>query len=126
MLCGVERSLSGLGDFFLQNIILKAVVGQSSSVLKLLSGEDESLLLRGNSLLVLDLGLDILDQSEHKHKYSTFLQFTLSWIMADGVVGLDIQGDRLTGEGLDEDLHRTDGNSQTLESFHNGNCLPNS
>ena len=63
--------------------LLDVVVGKGSSVLQLLSSEDQSLLIWGDSLLVLDLGLDILD----------------------GVRGLDLEGDGLTREGLDEDLH---------------------
>ena len=42
-----------------------------------------TLLIRRDSLLVLNLGLDIVD----------------------GVTGLDIQGDGLAGQGLDKDLH---------------------
>jgi hypothetical protein len=44
------------------------------------------LLVRGNSLLVLDLALDIVD----------------------GVGGLNLKGDGLAGEGFDEDLHLDD------------------
>ena len=64
-------------------LLLDVVVTEGSSVLELLSSEDESLLIGWDSLLVLDLGLDVLD----------------------GVCWLDIEGDGLTGEGLDEDLH---------------------
>ena len=39
-------------------LLLDVVVGEGSSVLQLLSGEDESLLIGWDSLLVLDLGLD--------------------------------------------------------------------
>jgi hypothetical protein len=46
----------------------------------LLSGEDQSLLVRGNALLVLDLGLDIVD----------------------GVGRLNLEGYSLAREGLDE------------------------
>jgi len=42
-------------------LFLDVVVLESSAVLKLLSGEDESLLIWGNSFLVLDLGLDSFD-----------------------------------------------------------------
>ena len=49
----------------------------------MLSGEDQSLLVRGNSLLVLNLGLDIVD----------------------GVGGLDLKCDGLTRKGLDEAIH---------------------
>merc|ERR1719282_1428625 len=44
------------GTFFLDVVIRK-----SSSILKLLSSKDQSLLIWGNSFLVLDLGLDILN-----------------------------------------------------------------
>jgi len=51
----------------------------------LLTGEDESLLVRGDTFFVLDLSLDVFD----------------------GVRWLDIKGDGLSGEGLDKDLHST-------------------
>merc|ERR1712228_161755 len=64
-------------------LLLDVVVGESSSVLELLASEDQSLLIWGNSLLVLDLGLDVLNR--------------VGWF--------DLEGDGLPGEGLDEDLH---------------------
>merc|ERR1712165_499075 len=42
-------------------LLLDVVIRKGASVLKLLSGEDESLLVWRNALLVLDLGLDIVD-----------------------------------------------------------------
>ena len=42
-------------------LLLDVVIGESAAVLELLAGEDETLLIRGDSLLVLDLGLDIVD-----------------------------------------------------------------
>jgi len=66
-------------------LLLDVVVGQSTSVFKLLSSEDESLLLWRNSFLVLDLSLDVLD----------------------GVVCFDVQSDGFASECLDEDLHGT-------------------
>ena len=53
------------------------------SILQLLAREDEPLLVGRYSLLVLYLGLHILD----------------------GVGGLHLQGDGLTRQGLDKDLH---------------------
>ena len=44
-----------------RGFLLDIVVGKSSAVLKLLSSENQTLLVRGDSLLVLDLGLDIVD-----------------------------------------------------------------
>jgi hypothetical protein len=41
--------------------LLNVVVGQGATILKLLAGEDQALLVWGNALLVLDLALDIVD-----------------------------------------------------------------
>jgi len=64
-------------------LLLDVVVGQGAAVLELLSGEDQALLVGGDALLVLDLGLDIVD----------------------GVGRLHLEGDSLAREGLHEDLH---------------------
>merc|ERR1719159_2028437 len=71
-------------------LLLNVVVGEGSSVLELFTSEDQSLLLRWDPFLVLDFCLDVLD----------------------GVIGLDVQGNRLSGEGLDEDLHGTTSKSK--------------
>ena len=62
--------------------LLDVVVAQSAAILELLAGEDQALLVRGNALLVLDLGLDIVD----------------------GVARLDLEGNGLTRQGLDETI----------------------
>ena len=64
--------------------LLDVVVGQGAAILELLAGEDQALLVRGNALLVLDLGLDVVD----------------------GVARLDLEGDGLTRQGLDETISR--------------------
>ena len=63
--------------------LLNVVVAESTAVFQLLSGEDETLLVWWDALLVLDLCLDVLD----------------------GVAGFDLEGDGLSCERLDEDLH---------------------
>ena len=60
--------------------LLDIVVGKGAAILQLLSSEDQALLVRRDALLVLDLGLDIVD----------------------GVAGLNLKGDGLAREGLDE------------------------
>lgn len=60
--------------------LLDVVVGQGAAIFKLLSSKDQTLLVRGNSLLVLDLALDIVD----------------------GVARLDLERDGLAGECLYE------------------------
>jgi len=42
-------------------LLLDVVVGESAAVLKLLSSEDKTLLIRWDSLLVLDLSFDVVD-----------------------------------------------------------------
>merc|ERR1712173_205559 len=74
-------------------LLLDVVVGESHSVLQLLASEDQPLLIRGDSLLVLDLGLDVLN----------------------GVRWLDLQGDGLSSQGLDEDLHTSSQSEHKME-----------
>jgi hypothetical protein len=59
------------------------VIRKSAAILELLAGEDKTLLIRGNALLVLDLLLDVVD----------------------GVRRLHLKGDGLARKGLDENLH---------------------
>ncbi len=66
-------------------LLLDVVIGKSSAVLELLTSEDKSLLVGGDALLVLDLGLDVLNS----------------------VRRLNIEGDGLASESLHEDLHTT-------------------
>ena len=40
---------------------MDVVVGKGAAILELLAGEDQALLVRWDSLLVLNLGLDIVD-----------------------------------------------------------------
>lgn len=64
-------------------LLLDVVVGQSATVLKLFTSEDETLLVRRNAFLVLDLGLDLVNR----------------------VGALYLKGDGLSGECLNKDLH---------------------
>ena len=73
--------------------LLDVVVTESTAILELLSGEDESLLIGGNTLLILNLSLDVVD----------------------GVGGLDLKSDGLSSEGLDEDLHTTSESEDEME-----------
>jgi hypothetical protein len=66
-----------------RRLLLNVVVRKSATVFELLSGEDKSLLIGWDALLVLNLGLDIVDCIRR----------------------LDLKRDRLSGKGLDEDLH---------------------
>jgi hypothetical protein len=64
--------------------LLDVVVAEGAAVLELFAGEDQALLVGRNAFLVLDLGLDIVDR----------------------VGGLDLKGDGLAREGLDEAVGR--------------------
>ena len=75
-------------------LLLDVVVREGSAILELLSSENESLLIGRNAFLILDLGLDVLN----------------------GVGWLDIEGDGLSSESLDEDLHTTSESEDEMES----------
>ena len=64
-------------------LLLDIVVRKGTTVLELLAGENETLLVGRDALLVLNLGLHVIDS----------------------VGGLDLEGDSLAGQGLDKDLH---------------------
>ena len=74
-------------------LLLDVVIREGSAVLELLSSEDESLLIWRDTFLVLDLGFDVLN----------------------GVSWLNVEGDGLTGKGLDEDLHTTSKSEDHVE-----------
>ena len=63
-------------------LLLDVVVLEGAAILELLTSEDEALLVRRDALLVLDLLLHVVDR----------------------VARLDVERDRLAGEGLDENL----------------------
>ena len=73
--------------------LLNVIVTEGSSIFKLLSSENESLLVGWDSFLVLDLSLDVFD--------------SVCW--------LDIEGDGLTSEGLDKDLHSSSESEDQVE-----------
>ena len=62
---------------------LDVVIREGPAVLELLASEDQPLLIWRDSLLILDLCLDVLN----------------------GVGGLNLKGDGLASESLDKDLH---------------------
>jgi len=64
-------------------LLLNVIIGQCSTILKLLAGKDQTLLVRRDALLVLDLGLDIFNR----------------------VGSLDLKSNGLARKGLNEDLH---------------------
>ena len=74
-------------------LLLDVVIRKSSAVLELLTSEDESLLVWWDALLVLDLGLNVFD----------------------GIGWLNIEGDGLSSQGLDEDLHTTSESQDEME-----------
>merc|ERR1712180_24623 len=74
-------------------LLLDVVVRQGSAVFELFASEDQPLLVWGDTLLVLDFGLDVLD----------------------GVRWLHLQSDGLSGQGLDEDLHTSPQSENKME-----------
>ena len=72
---------------------LDIVIRKSTAVLQLFSGENETLLVWGNSLFVLDFSLDIFDS----------------------VGGFDFQSDGFTRESLHKNLHTTTESEDQVE-----------
>jgi len=72
-------------DEMQRGLLLNVVVRKSAPVLELLAGKDQPLLVRGDTLLVLNLRLHVVDS----------------------IGRLDFEGDRLARQRLDEDLHTT-------------------
>jgi len=64
-------------------LFLNVVVRKSAAVLQLFAGKDQTLLVGGDALLVLDLGFDIVDS----------------------VRGFNLESDSFARKGLYEDLH---------------------
>merc|ERR1712106_1036174 len=73
--------------------LLDVVVREGSSILELFSSKDQPLLVWGDSLLVLNLSLNIIN----------------------GVRGLNLKGDSLPSQCLDEDLHTTSESENKME-----------
>merc|ERR1719317_89563 len=74
-------------------LFLDIIVRQSATIFQLFTGKDQPLLIWRNSLLVLDLGLDVLN----------------------GVGWLNLQGDSLACQGLDKDLHASPESENKME-----------
>merc|ERR1719443_2089559 len=66
-------------------LFLDVVIRQSTAIFELLAGEDQALLIRRDTLFVLDFGFDVIN----------------------GVAGLDVQGDGFADQSLHKDLHAT-------------------
>ena len=73
--------------------LLDVVVGKGTSILELLSSEDEALLVGWDALLILDLRLHVVDR----------------------VGRFNLESDGLAGECLDEDLHATAKSEHEME-----------
>jgi len=94
------HSTSQSQDQMESGLLLDVVVGESPSVFQLLSSEDESLLIGGDSLLVLDLGLDIFN----------------------GVRWLNVKSDGLSSQSLDEDLHASSESEHQVKGLIPSGC----
>merc|ERR1712038_521968 len=75
-------------------LLLDVIVRKGPAILELLPCKDQTLLVWRDALFILDLRLDVVNR----------------------VAGLDVQGDGLTREGLDEDLHASSETKHQVES----------
>merc|ERR1711935_701126 len=98
---GLDKDLhtsSQTEDQMQGRLLLDVIVRKSTAIFQLFAGKDQSLLIWGNALLVLDLSLDILNR----------------------VGSLDLKGDGFASQGLDKDLHTS---SQTENQMQGGLLL---
>jgi len=75
-------------------LLLDIIIRQGASILKLLAGEDEALLVGRDALLILNLRLDVVN----------------------GIGGLHLESDRLSSQRLHEDLHAATKTEDQMES----------
>lgn len=75
-------------------LLLNVVVAQSATILQLLTSKDQTLLVRWNAFLVLDLRLDVIN----------------------GIRGLHFQRNSLASQSLDKDLHTTTKTKDQVQS----------
>src|ERR1700733_7901265 len=75
-------------------LLLDIIIRQGASVFELLASEDEALLVRRNTLLVLDLRLNIIDR----------------------VGRFNLESNRLAGQRFHEDFHATTKTENEMES----------
>ena len=68
-----------------RRFFLNVIIGESATVLELLAGKDETLLIGRNAFFILNLCLHVVD----------------------GIRRFHLQGDSLASQGLDKDLHST-------------------
>ena len=80
---GSHTSSSKSEDEMEGRFLLDIVIRKSSSVFELLTSEDESLLIWGNTFFILNLGLNVFD----------------------GVSRLNVKSDCLSCKGFDKNLH---------------------
>jgi len=75
--------------------LLDVIIGEGSAVFQLFTSKDESLLIGWDTFLVLDFSLDIID----------------------GIWWLNVQGDGLSSQSLNEDLHSTSKSENQMEGW---------
>ena len=83
-------------------LLLNVVVRKSAAVFKLLAREDQALLV-GRDAASIDRQSTF--PPPRRHRCSPLLVLDLGLDIVDGVRGLNLEGDGLAREGLDENLH---------------------
>ena len=90
-MCTTSKSKDKMKSRF----FLDVIIGKSSSVFKLFSGENKSLLIWWDTFFILDLGFDVFN----------------------GVRWFNIKSDGFTSEGLNEDLHSTSESEDKMKGW---------
>lgn len=119
---GSMQSINPPEDQVESGLLLNIVVAESTTILKLLAGEDQALLVGGDTKHSNGLSTKLSPTCDSKN--SPLLVLDLSLDIVDGVGRLHLKGDSLAREGLDEDLHlvkRT--GTEEINVSDIGNCL---
>jgi hypothetical protein len=85
-------------------LLLDVVVRKSAAILKLLTSKDQTLLIRGDSLLILCSHRQLMFGRRRRIGFARE-RTDLRLDIVNGVGGLDLKGNGLAREGLDENLH---------------------
>lgn len=89
--------------------LLNVVVRKGTTVFKLLTSEDQTLLIRGNTYKFkrknIKKRIELVNKSSYLIDVLTLLILNFQFNILNGVAGFDFQSNGLAGQGLDEDLH---------------------
>jgi hypothetical protein len=96
-------------DQMKSGFLLDVIVRESATIFQLLASKDQTLLIRGDTFLILDLLLDIVDRvgaiNKSVHKSNNVSVWYKHFPQRGMVVPFHFKSDSLSSKSLDKDLH---------------------